>query len=133
ITESALLEDTRAARVVFDQLKDLGVWLYLDDFGTGSSSLSCLYTIPLSGLKIDRDFMGGLSTHPGHKAVFEAIVNIARAFNLKIVAEGIETTEQYELLRRLKVDYGQGYLLGKPVSAEQAERLLSGLPTLCHV
>ncbi len=132
ITESTLMEDGPGAQRVFEQLKQLGIWLYLDDFGTGYSSLGCIYSIPLNGLKIDRGFIQGVSRQPGHVEVFEAIVSIARAFNLRIVAEGVETTEQYQLLRKLQVDYGQGYLFGKAVPAAAAERLLADMPTLCQ-
>lgn len=132
ITESTLMEDGAGAEHVFEQLKQLGIWLYLDDFGTGFSSLGCLYSIPLNGMKIDRGFMQEVSRQAAHMEVFEAIVNIARAFNLRIVAEGVETTEQYQLLRRLQVDYGQGYLFGKAVPAASAERLLTDMPTLCQ-
>lgn len=131
ITESTLMEDAGMARRAFDQLKQHGIRLYLDDFGTGYSSLGCLYTIPLAGMKIDRGFICEASKYPGHAKVFEAIVTIARAFDLKVTAEGVETTEQYELLRKLNVDFGQGYLFGRALPPAAAERFLTGSPVLC--
>jgi diguanylate cyclase (GGDEF)-like protein len=124
ITESAVHDDQPMAVQVFEQLKQMGVWLHLDDFGTGYSSLSCLYQLPLSGLKIDRSFIRNISSERAHAVVLDAIVRIARAFNLKVVAEGVEDTEQLGMLRALGIDHGQGYLFGKPAPAHIAERML---------
>lgn len=131
ITESALLSDMDAVDL-FDRLRQLGVWLHLDDFGTGYSSLSCLYTLPLSGLKIDRGFLKKACARREQTAVLSAIASIARALNLSIIVEGIETTEQIELLRSLGVDLGQGYLFGAPCDALHAEAVFRNQPTLCH-
>ncbi len=131
ITESALLNDTDAA-ALFGRLRRLGFWLHLDDFGTGYSSLSCLYTLPLSGLKIDRAFLQKACAHPEQSAVLSAIVSIARALDLSLVVEGVETTEQIELLRSLGADLGQGYLFGAPCDAQHAEAVFHCQPTLCY-
>ncbi len=132
ITESTIIEDRACAIRVFEELKSLGVWLHLDDFGTGYSSLSCLFQLPISGLKIDRQFIQSVCALREHRIVLQSIVNIARAFQLQIVAEGVETTEQFELLRELGVDYIQGFLLGRPTASATAEALLRNQPTLCH-
>lgn len=132
ITETMVLSDRGCSRSAFDALQQTGVWVHLDDFGTGYSSLSCLYRWPFSGLKIDREFVREACARREHSIVLRAIVDIARAFGLRVIAEGVETTEQHELLKELRVEYGQGYLYGKPCSAAEAESLLMDMPTLCH-
>lgn len=123
VTESAAFDSDDAERTL-RMLRELGVWLHLDDFGTGYSSLSCLYKLPLTGLKIDREFMRGVCNHHDRQIVLESIVRIARALELQVIAEGVEDTEQFSLLRGLNVDHAQGYLFGKPVSAEDTLRLV---------
>ncbi|MFN0137753.1 MAG: EAL domain-containing protein [Phycisphaerae bacterium] len=124
VTESTALAEDGSAERALQSLRDLGIWLHLDDFGTGYSSLSCLYRLPLTGLKIDRAFTRSVFEHPQHRSVLEAIVTIARAFKLQIVAEGVETTEQFELLRELGIEHAQGYLFGKPVAAAHTISLI---------
>jgi len=120
ITESAAMDNRARAAAMLEELKDLGIWLHLDDFGTGYSSLSCLFELPLSGLKIDRAFTERVAQRSEYAVVLEAIVRIARAFHLQVVAEGIETTEEFQLVRDLGIDFAQGYLLGRPLPAEEA-------------
>lgn len=132
ITETLILTDCGCSRSAFDALQQTGIWVHLDDFGTGYSSLSCLYRWPFSGLKIDRQFVREACERREHSVVLRAIIDIARAFGLRVIAEGVETTEQHELLKELRVEYGQGYLYGKPCSAAEAESLLMDMPTLCH-
>ncbi len=124
ITESTALSDGEHACEIFRALRELGIWLHLDDFGTGYSSLSCLYRIPLSGLKIDRSFIQNVCARPAHRVVLESIVRIARAFDLQIIAEGIETTEQFAMVRELGIDHAQGYLFGRPMPAASVPALL---------
>lgn len=124
VTESMAMDNYAEASVVLKKLSNLGIWLHLDDFGTGYSSLSCLYRLPLSGLKIDRTFIRDVFDRPQNEAVLSAIVNIAQAFHLHVIAEGVETTQQLELLRRLGVDHVQGFLFGRAVSAEDTTALL---------
>ncbi|MBI4719333.1 MAG: EAL domain-containing protein [Planctomycetes bacterium] len=132
ITENGLLGEREHAGDLLERLRKLGVWLHLDDFGTGYSSLSCLYTLPLSGIKIDRSFVKEVCSRPQQSAVLQAIVNIASALELAVVIEGIETSEQLQLIKSLNVRLGQGYLFGAPSSPETAEALLRDLPTLCY-
>lgn len=132
ITESVLLAEKDAAPELFSRFKELGVWLHLDDFGTGYSSLSCLYSLPLNGLKIDRSFLIRACANTKQLAVLEAIVNIARALQLSVTVEGIETTEQLGILRSLGIQLGQGYLFGAPCDAEHASAAVTDAPTLCH-
>lgn len=127
ITESTILEDTAQAERVLEAIKEWGIWLHLDDFGTGYSSLSCLYQLPLNGLKIDRTFLTGICQRKEHVVVLEAVMSIARAFNLSVVAEGVESQEQADLLRKLNCDHVQGYLFGRPQDADQAEELIRAL------
>lgn len=124
ITESSALADLAQTSRMLQSLRDIGVWLQLDDFGTGYSSLSVLYGMPLDGIKIDRAFIQSVVHCPQHRVVLESIVHIARTFELEIVAEGVETTEQYELLCELGIDLAQGYLFGKPVSSDHSLQLL---------
>lgn len=133
ITETALITEKSPAPDVFTQLRELGVWLHLDDFGTGYSSLSCLYTLPLSGIKIDRSFLLRACANPRQLAVLEAIANIAKALQLTVTVEGIETTEQLHAMRSLGVSMGQGFLFGAPCDTVQATALFDDAPTLCHV
>jgi EAL domain-containing protein (putative c-di-GMP-specific phosphodiesterase class I) len=124
ITESAVLDDPESAIRVFERLRQMGIWLHLDDFGTGYSSLSCLYQLPLSGLKIDRTFVGHICQREQHAVVLKSVINIARAFDLQVIAEGVETACQVELLRRIDCDHAQGFYFAKPQDAEGAEAFI---------
>jgi len=121
LTEGSVLDEPAGAVRTFEQLRQMGVWLHLDDFGSGYSSLSCLYQFPLNGLKMDRAFIRHVCHRKEHAVVLEAIVRIARAFNLQVIAEGVETAEQADLLRRLGCDHAQGYYFDKPRDAKGAE------------
>lgn len=132
ITESAMLSDREAAIEMFHRLRGLGLWLHLDDFGTGYSSLSCLYRLPLNGLKIDRSFLCEASSSSKQLAILKAVIDIAKALELKVIVEGLETTEQLDLVRSLGIKLGQGYLIGAPSEPAQAEAVFSEKPTLCH-
>lgn len=123
ITEGALLSDFASAAAALARLRALGLDLHMDDFGTGYSSLSHLHQLPMSALKIDQTFVAGAETPSSHQ-VLAAIVSIGRALGLTLVAEGIETAEQLAILQDLGVEHGQGYLFGRPMSAEDAGRFL---------
>ena len=124
LTESSLLERVHSPGETLARLKALGISLILDDFGTGYSSLSYLQHFPLSGLKIDRSFVGALSGSNGSGAIVDAILRMAHALDLEVVAEGLETTEHLDVLRRLGCRYGQGYLFSRPVDVSVASSLL---------
>ncbi|MCP2241836.1 PAS domain S-box-containing protein/diguanylate cyclase (GGDEF) domain-containing protein [Lentzea aerocolonigenes] len=115
ITESALMRDPTLAARTLAALRDLGVRLAIDDFGTGHSSLAQLLTLPLDTLKIDRSFTSGLGESDEAEAIVTSIVAMAHAVDLTVVAEGVETVEQLEILRSLGCDQAQGFLLGRPV------------------
>jgi EAL domain-containing protein (putative c-di-GMP-specific phosphodiesterase class I) len=128
ITESVLMDQSEAGIRTLRQLRDLGVRLVLDDFGTGYSSLSYLKHLPLDTIKIDRSFVAGLDGETD-RSIVEAVIGLAHGLRISVVAEGIETEEQFELLRGLGCDVGQGYLFARPLPAAEAGRLLSGRST----
>src|SRR6185436_10834719 len=126
ITESMLIDRGPDRLVVLDRLRELGVALVLDDFGTGWSSLARLAELPIGGLKIDRSFVSDIAGRGG--PIVEAIVRLARAFSLPVVAEGVETVEQLNALRLLGCEDAQGFLFSRPVAASELSRLLAAGP-----
>jgi EAL domain-containing protein (putative c-di-GMP-specific phosphodiesterase class I) len=117
ITETQLLGDAVGSAARFGELRALGVRIALDDFGTGYSSLSYLHSLPLDTLKIAKPFVDGLEGD-GHDASFiGVIVELARKLELDVIAEGIETQAQLDALRDLGVEFGQGFLIGRPAAA----------------
>ena len=124
ITESVVMENAEAAALMFKQLRSLGVQLSIDDFGTGYSSLSYLHRFPLNYLKIDRSFVMRLTTD-NDNAIVRTISTLARNLGMEVIAEGIETEEQYRQLKMLGCEYGQGYLFSRPVNNDAVTRLLA--------
>jgi len=106
-------------------LRDAGFSLSLDDFGTGYSALWLLPHLPIDTLKVDRSFVHGMTQKDSHRRLVESIVRMAHALSLDVVAEGIETEPQMTALRRLRCEYGQGYLFAKPMPAAEAGHYLS--------
>jgi diguanylate cyclase (GGDEF)-like protein len=119
ITESTAMQDVHASLAILQQLDDMGVQISIDDFGTGYSSLLYLKRLPASELKIDRGFVCDLAHDTEDAAIIAAIVALGHTLNLRIVAEGVETTEQRDFLSRLGCTSLQGFLFGKPMPAEQ--------------
>jgi EAL domain-containing protein (putative c-di-GMP-specific phosphodiesterase class I) len=117
ITESFLVDSSDAVVQRLDELRAIPVELYLDDFGTGFSSLSYLAKLPVDTLKIDRSFVTDITAGPSGLALVSTIINLAHSLTLKVVAEGVETEEQSRLLRLLGCDEVQGYLFSKPLPA----------------
>jgi diguanylate cyclase len=117
ITETAAMEDTAATQETFRRLADLGAHVSIDDFGTGYSSLAYLRRLPAEELKIDRSFVMDLDHSPDARAIVDAVVKLAHALGLKVVAEGVETVRQREILKELGCDELQGYLLARPMTA----------------
>jgi EAL domain-containing protein (putative c-di-GMP-specific phosphodiesterase class I) len=134
LTESVLLGRDDRIQAELTELKDLGVRLAIDDFGTGYSSLSYLRELPMDVLKIDKSFTEGIASSQGRLALVEVIVRMAKTLGLTVTAEGIESEAQRELLISLGCETGQGYLLAKPVAADEAQALVrSGLLPPLHV
>jgi diguanylate cyclase (GGDEF)-like protein/PAS domain S-box-containing protein len=130
ITESAVMRDFEVTLGLLNRLKQIGAGLSLDDFGTGYSSLSLLKRLPIDTLKVDRSFVSSMVADPSGVRMVEAILQLARLFRLKVVAEGIEREEEAELLRAFSCEYGQGWLFGKPLPPEAClERLLAARKT----
>ncbi|MGH9945361.1 MAG: putative bifunctional diguanylate cyclase/phosphodiesterase, partial [Pyrinomonadaceae bacterium] len=123
ITETVLMENSAAAIATLDELRALGVELSIDDFGTGYSSLSYLHRLPVNTLKIDRSFIQLMSDGGENGEIVRTIVLLARSLGMDVVAEGVETSEQVELLKRLGSDYAQGYYYSRPVDARGAASL----------
>jgi diguanylate cyclase (GGDEF)-like protein len=117
ITESVAMEDTRTTQAAFKALGRAGIHLSIDDFGTGYSSLAYLRQLPAEELKIDRGFVLDLAGSADARAIVDAVVRLAHALGLKVVAEGVETERQRELLLQLGCDEMQGFLFAKPMSA----------------
>jgi diguanylate cyclase (GGDEF)-like protein len=124
ITESSIMNNTKLATSILKQLKKRRIHLSIDDFGTGYSSLSYLQAFPADSLKIDRSFIQRLNKSSINSGLIPAIISIARAMQMSVVAEGIETLEQLTLLRRLNCELGQGYLFSVPLSIAEINELL---------
>ncbi len=133
ITESTLMEQSESVDLLLDELRARQIELAIDDFGTGYSSLSYLDQLPVQVLKIDRKFVNGL-THTGESKsssieIVKATISLAHSLNIMVVAEGIETEQQYQLLKSYNCDFGQGYHIAKPLSSEDAARFMGYVPT----
>ncbi|MFI5933704.1 putative bifunctional diguanylate cyclase/phosphodiesterase [Actinoplanes sp. NPDC051494] len=117
ITESAMIADPARATAVLTELRALGLKLSIDDFGTGYSSMSYLQTMPLTELKIDRQFTTKLTTTPSGRAIIGAIIELAHALELVVVVEGVEDEQTYAIARDLGCEIAQGYLMSRPLPA----------------
>ncbi|WP_369983797.1 putative bifunctional diguanylate cyclase/phosphodiesterase [Thalassolituus sp.] len=124
ITESLLMQDLTHARHVLEYFRENGLFIYLDDFGTGFSSLNYLKNLPVDAIKIDRTFVKDLSTSTADQAIAASIISLGKNLDMLIVAEGIENAEQADFLIRNGCDLAQGYYYGHPVSAADAEQFL---------
>jgi EAL domain-containing protein (putative c-di-GMP-specific phosphodiesterase class I) len=120
ITESVVMEDIDTAISKLLQLGAIGIGLSIDDFGAGYSSLSYLNRLPVNTLKIDRSFVTGITINPENRNIIETIMNLAQKLGMDVIAEGIETMEQLNLLRALRCSAGQGFLFSKPLDANAA-------------
>ena len=125
ITESAIMENTQAATVILQALRERHIQLSIDDFGTGYSSLSYLHSFPVNTLKIDRSFVQQMGETPDSLGLVPLIINIAHKMGMAVVAEGIETQTQLNHLRDLNCDYGQGFFFFKPLEAEKVRAILA--------
>ena len=124
ITESTLIENTVLANTILAELQQIGVKISLDDFGTGYSSLNYLHQFKLNTLKVDQSFIAPLEASPEKNAIVQAIITLAHALGMEVVAEGVETLAQQQILIAMQCEYGQGYLFAKPLTAKDATRLI---------
>jgi diguanylate cyclase (GGDEF)-like protein/PAS domain S-box-containing protein len=125
ITETVVMEDTNATLATLRKLKQLKVRLSIDDFGTGYSSLSYLKRFPVDAVKIDKSFVDGLASGPVDREIVQAVIRLAAAVGMQTIAEGVETTAQSEQLRLLGCTLLQGFLLSRPGSLAEIERLVA--------
>ncbi len=124
LTETSIMENPESAAKLLTEVRQLGVRVAVDDFGTGYSSLSYLKRLPIDTLKLDRSFVNGVTTDPDDAALVMAVVTLAHNLRLRVVAEGVETSEQLNFLKLLRCDEGQGYLFSKPQPVEVIEQIL---------
>jgi diguanylate cyclase (GGDEF)-like protein/PAS domain S-box-containing protein len=124
LTESLLMTDVDESIRKLRELREIGLRMALDDFGTGYSSLAYLSKLPLDTLKIDRSFVHGMTEHADTTSIISTIISLAQGLRLKVVAEGVETEQQAQLLRLLRCDQVQGFLFSPPVPVEKIEILL---------
>ncbi|SAL36276.1 response regulator receiver modulated diguanylate cyclase/phosphodiesterase [Caballeronia udeis] len=124
VTEGVIMRDTESSIRTLQKLKNLGIRLAIDDFGTGYSSLSYLKMLPLDVLKIDRSFVRGIGQNAEDDAIVQAIISLAKSLGLAVTAEGIESTQQAELLRKWSCEKGQGFLFARPLEATKISALL---------
>jgi EAL domain-containing protein (putative c-di-GMP-specific phosphodiesterase class I) len=124
VTESVFVQDRARALVVLNELKRIGVKIALDDFGTGYSSLNYLKRFPIDIVKIDHEFVADLDHDEASRAIVSAVVELSHRLGMKVVAEGVETIEQYRQLAAVGCDYCQGYYFAPPMSADDLDTLL---------
>jgi len=121
VTESIIMDDIEKAVETMSRLKNLGVHVHIDDFGVGYSSLSYLHSFPVSALKVDKSFVSNMHVSPENREIIKTIVSLAKALNLKVIAEGVETLKQLAEMRELQCLYAQGYFFSKPMPAEDIQ------------
>ncbi|HYR30169.1 MAG TPA: EAL domain-containing protein, partial [Thermoanaerobaculia bacterium] len=122
ITESTAMQNAELSLAILNRLKEMGIRISIDDFGTGYSSLSYPKRFPIDTVKIDQDFVRDLTTDD--TAIISAVISMARALNLRVIAEGVETEEQLDFLRREQCAEMQGFLYSQPLPAAEFERTL---------
>jgi len=124
VTESTVMEHSEKSLSILNELEELGVLLSTDDFGTGYSSLSYLQKFPFDRLKIDRSFIERMGDDTKSGAIVKTILMLGENLGIEVVAEGIETVQQFEHLKRLGCQLGQGYLFSRPAAANDAVTLI---------
>jgi EAL domain-containing protein (putative c-di-GMP-specific phosphodiesterase class I) len=128
ITESIAIQDAEFTRNLMLRLRDMGVCLSMDDFGTGYSSLSYLTKFPIDTLKIDQSFIRSLDGESRGGDIIKAVITLARAFDMNVIAEGVETAEQLEFLRTSNCEVIQGYYVSRPMPVQAATEFLKSWP-----
>jgi EAL domain-containing protein (putative c-di-GMP-specific phosphodiesterase class I) len=125
ITETTLMADPKRTVGMLDELAALGLHLAIDDFGTGYSSLSALQQFPIGTLKIDQSFVRDSTTDRNDATIVRTIIEMGHSLSMQVVAEGVETLDQYLFLREAGCDFAQGQLFGEPCSADALGEMLS--------
>jgi EAL domain-containing protein (putative c-di-GMP-specific phosphodiesterase class I) len=125
VTESALMRGDGGVLEMLHALRATGVGIAIDDFGTGYSSLAYLSRLPIGKLKIDAGFVQRMAADERDAKIVQSIISLGHGLGLKVIAEGVETEAQLEMLRGMACDQVQGFLFSPPVAAEEIERLLS--------
>jgi EAL domain-containing protein (putative c-di-GMP-specific phosphodiesterase class I) len=125
ITESSIGEDPENAKRCIEKLRERGIGISIDDFGVGYSSMSQLLNLPIDELKIDRSFIQALGSDRRARAIVRSAIELARALDLTLVVEGIETCENLTVVREIGADIGQGYVIAQPLSSSQLDKFLS--------
>jgi EAL domain-containing protein (putative c-di-GMP-specific phosphodiesterase class I) len=125
ITETTIMQNVNFARKALERLQQIGVRIGLDDFGTGYSSLGYLKQFPFHTLKIDQSFVKDIQENSRDTAIIAAIIALGRGLNLRIIAEGVETQQQFELLQRLQCEAIQGYWFSKPLRVEEVSNFIN--------
>ena len=126
VTERAVIKDAELVASTLFQLKELGISVQMDDFGIGYSSLSYLRNLPMDVIKIDRSFIHMMDTETDNPGLVRSIIYMAQEMGLKVVGEGIDTADQMAMLESLGCDYGQVYLIARPLDRDATESLLAG-------
>ena len=124
ITESIMIDSVEKALQCINEIKEMGMKVAIDDFGTGYSSLSYLNNFPADMLKIDKSFIDLMNTNESSRQYVATIISIGHILNLEVISEGVEDPAQIEVLKNNGCDYIQGYVWGKPMPPEEAEKLL---------
>jgi diguanylate cyclase (GGDEF)-like protein len=124
LTESVIMDDIQTSSILLRDLKEMGVHISMDDFGTGYSSLSMLKRLPLDTLKIDQSFVRDITTDPDDAAIVDAVISLAHSLRLRVIAEGVETSQQLDFLRSRGCDEVQGYLYSRPLPVAGIEAWL---------
>jgi EAL domain-containing protein (putative c-di-GMP-specific phosphodiesterase class I) len=124
ITESIMIDSAEKALQRINEIKKMGIMVAIDDFGTGYSSLSYLNRLPANMLKIDKSFIDEMNSTESAKQYVAAIISIGHIFNLKVISEGVESLDQLEVLKSIGCDYIQGFIWGKPLTPEEASKLV---------
>lgn len=123
ITESIMIDSVDEALSIINEIKEMGIQIAIDDFGTGYSSLSYLNKFPANLLKVDKSFIDKMNTSDSSRQYVAAIISIGHIMGFDVISEGVEEPDQLETLRTIGCDFIQGYIWGKPLSAEDAEKV----------
>ncbi len=133
VTEETILDESSDVRENIDALRAMNIRVFLDDFGTGHSSLNCLHKMPIDVVKVDRSFVSTMEANPDYECIVSAIITLAHSFGATVVAEGVESEVHVEQLKVLGCDWGQGYLYARPMVAGDLKQLLAASCTTANV